>query len=174
MTKQFGKAKLCFYPRMQECEEDVAASCGLGGSVIRFLEEYKREIEAVYGDVLAVIGAEVNCLDVLVAGSSLLEEDLIQVLQPETYPSGLRRHVFLMFVRPLAALARTLRRAHPDEDTYEIMWFSLGMVFLQGLHAYVESDERDMQSKTEELSEMLESQVGGWLSDILGSDLPEQ
>ncbi len=134
--------------------------------MLHFLEEYQWEIEAVYEDVLNAIQSEVNNIDVIIGGSSLLEEDPIQVLPPNTYPSGLRRHVILMFVRPLAGVASAMKQAHPDEDMNKIRWFSLSMIFLEGIHAYVESDEKEIQAKTEELSEMLESQIGGWLSDI--------
>lgn len=163
MKSLFGRVKVTFYPRMHECREDVKASQGIGRAIIYFCEEYAYEIESVYGETLAKLQREVDTVDVGVAGPSLMTDWPAEMLEPKTYPSGLRRHVIFIYVRSLVDLAGAFERTHQEEDKNEIVLFSVGLIFFQLVHIRVEDDQEIIAERSQELSELLESDLGAWM-----------
>ena len=159
----FGRAKLAFYPRMAECEEDVAASRAFGGAILRFLDEYACEIAIVYDDALSAIRSEAHNLDVIIAGPSLIGDAPGAHLEPRTYPSGRRRHVVFLFVRQLHEMTCAFLAAHPDEDKDQAIMLSLGLTFLQLVDGYAEPDTEEILARSEELSEEIGSCFGSWM-----------
>ena len=165
VRKLFGRAKLTFYPRMHECEEDVEASRVIGSGILRFCEEYEGEILSIYGDALEVIRSQAHTVDVVVAGPSLVEDGPAAVLEPQICADGLRRHVILLFSRPLAGLAGAFTHSHPDEDVDDVILLSLGLIFFLQVHAYAETDSALLAERCEELGAELGTELGSWIAE---------